>query len=210
MTQRVPLRLLPLAFGALALAPAAAAGDNAFSGLYVGAEIGAQSVIAGADVGGADILAQDSKPVASAVAGFRHAWETGLMLGLEGSYGAGDLALDQQSGGIDLTYDTNHQWSYGAVAGWAPGGETARTLYFVYVSETKRDFDVTGTGPGGTFRQTDSQGLLRYGLGVERTVSGSWSVRASLGSSRAEFDDRPRNFDPVHPVDVSVGVIHRF
>lgn len=205
----ISLTLLPAALGALALAPAAAAEGSPFGGAYAGAEAGVQNVIAGANVGGTDALAQESKAVVSLVGGYRLNWKNGVVLGAEASLGTGDLSLDQQFGGFDLTYDSNTQWSFGGIAGWVPGGGEGNTLIFAYVSETKREFDVNGSQPGFSFQQRDEQGLLRYGIGVERAFGKGWSVRGTLGTSRAEFGDRPRNIDPDNPVDVSLGLIRR-
>ena len=74
--------------------------------------------------------------------------------------------------------------------------------------ETTRDVDVTIRQGGSTFRQQDEQGLLAYGVGIERRLTARTSVRGALGTSRAEFDG-PTNTDPDQPVDVSLGSLFR-
>jgi hypothetical protein len=211
-TFRLTLKLVPAALSALILSPSALADSprGAFTGFYGGVEVSTQNVIAGADINGVDVLVQDSRAVGSVVAGIRHQFLNGLVIGGESTLGAGDFSLDQRAAGFDIRYDANLQWSYGGILGFAPGGAAANTLFFVYVNETERTFSVEVSGPGGNFGQRDEQGLLRYGAGIERAFDGGWSIRASIGSSRADFGDADTSFDPEHPADFSLALIRRF
>jgi hypothetical protein len=205
-------RFIPAALGAFILAPSALADDShgSFRGLYGGVEVSSQNVIAGADVNGVDLLVQDSRMVGSVVAGYRHQFRNGFVLGGEGTLGAGDFSLSQRAAGFDITYESDLQWSYGGILGYAPGGAAAKTLFFIYVNETERTFAVEISGAGGHFGQRDEQGLLRYGAGIERAFDSAWSIRASIGSSRADFGDANTSFDPEHPADFMLGLVRRF
>jgi hypothetical protein len=141
-------------------------------------------------------------------AGWRTEFDNGFVLGLEGGIGFedGDLRLDDPSG-LSIDYRNNFQLRYGGQVGWRTSD---RSLVFAYLSETKRDFDVSGSGPGGSFTQTDGQGLLRYGLGVDYDLGGPFDLRATIGSSRADFGDRPLNRKPDKPIDFEVGLVSGF
>jgi hypothetical protein len=180
----------------------------AFDGPYVGISIGLHNIIGGALVGGVDFLAQDSRPAIMLFAGWRTEFDNGFVLGLEGGIGFedGDLRLDDPSG-LSIDYRNNFQLRYGGQVGWRTSD---RSLVFAYLSETKRDFDVSGSGPGGSFTQTDGQGLLRYGLGVDYDLRGPFDLRATIGSSRADFGYRPLNRKPDKPIDFEVGLVSGF
>lgn len=203
---------LPLALAAACLVPAAASAappaDTAFDGPYIGLELGRQNTIAGALVGGVDTLKQSVRSVAALNAGYRLRLTNGLVAGLEVGYGLTDGDLSQQDpvNGLSIDYRNSTQIGYGGTFGYAWG----ETLLFAYLSEVKRSFDVTIHGPLGVGRQTDKQGLLRYGLGIERRLTDIVSVRATTGRSRADFGGRRTNIDPKHKIDVGLGVVAQF
>lgn len=207
------MRMIHLA-GSIALAavtfaaPGAAAGEE-FSGLYVGGIVEHKNIIAGAQVGGVDILAQESRLGAGLIGGWRHQFSNGLVIGVEGGWGAEDATLDLSvpSSGLNIEYDNSAYWRLGGSIGLVVGPED-RTLLFVYLHETTRDFDVAIRQGGGMFKQQDEQGLLAYGVGIERKLTARTSVRGALGTSRAEFDG-PTNIGPDQPIDVSSGFLFR-
>lgn len=180
----------------------------AFDGPYIGISIGLHNVIGGSLVGGVDYLAQDTRPAIMFFGGWRKEFDNGFVLGLEGGFGFedGDLHLDDPSG-LAIDYSNNFQFRYGGQIGWRLNDDS---LVFAYLSETKRDFDVAGTGPGGAFTQTDKQGLLRYGLGVDVDLGGPFLLRGTVGSSRADFGDRPLNRKPDNPIDVELSALSQF
>lgn len=96
-------------------------------------------------------------------------------------------------------------WRYGLTLGVATG-DNRDTLVYAYLSETKRDFDVSIRYGDQQFGQHDGQGLLRFGIGVEHAFDDGGALRASLGSSRAIFGG-PTNITPQRPLDVALGFI---
>jgi|CXWL01.1.fsa_nt_gi hypothetical protein len=183
--------------------------EHEFGGLYVGGVVEHKNIIAGAQVGGVDMLAQESRLGIGLIGGWRHQFSNGLVIGVEGGWGAEDATLDLAvpASGLNIEYDNGAYWRLGASIGFVVGPED-RTLLYAYVHETTRDFDVTIRQAGNTFRQQDEQGLLAYGVGIERRLTARTSVRGELGTSRAEFDG-PTNVDPDQPIDVSLGLLFR-
>jgi hypothetical protein len=59
-----------------------------FHGFYLGAEAGREDLIGGSFVDGVDFLAQDSRRVASLVAGARYQSAPGIVVGVEGTWGS--------------------------------------------------------------------------------------------------------------------------
>lgn len=192
-----------------AAAAAAAEPGPAFSGPYLALDMSRQNTIAGALVAGVDTLAQASRGVGTLAAGYRHQFTGGFVIGLEGSYGVtdGNLRLEDAANSLSIDYKNSTQYAIGGTFGYAVGPET---LLYAYVSETKRSFGVVVRGPLGVGNQDDKQGLLRYGLGVERRISGPVGIRASIGSSRADFGGRPANITPSTRIDVSLGAVWQF
>ncbi|RMF63563.1 MAG: hypothetical protein D6743_10580, partial [Calditrichaeota bacterium] len=72
-------------------------------------------------------------------------------------------------------------------------------------SEATRNFDVTINQAGTTFAQKDEQGMLRYGIGVEKRFIGPLNLRLSVGTGRADFGDRQRNIDVERRLEFAVG-----
>ena len=182
-----------------------------FSGPYAGFDVASQNTIAGALIAGVDTLAQANRGVASLALGYRHQFAGGFVAGLEGNFGLtrGDLHHQDATNGLTIDYENSTQYALGGTLGYAFGA-ARETLIYAYISETKRSFDVTVRGPLGVGNQKDEQGLLRFGLGVERRTSERLSLRASVGTSRADFGDRRTNFDPKAKIDFSVGAIWQF
>jgi Outer membrane protein beta-barrel domain len=202
--------LTRIGFALVLLAPLPAAAQS-FDGLYVGIDAARQNTIAGALVAGIDTLKQDMRGVASLNAGYRMALPGGFVVGVELGYGItdGDLTLNDAVNRLTIDYKNSTQFSFGAVAGYAFGADDG-TLMFAYLSETKRSFDVTIRGPLGVGAQNDKQGLLRYGVGLERRIAGPFSVRAMVGSSRAGFGNRRTNINPKTKLDFGVGAVFQF
>lgn len=207
-----------LAMAALALAGTAAAqsslsdetqGRLAFDGPYLGISIGLHTIIGGALVNGVDYLAQDSRPAVVIFGGWRKEFDNGFVLGLEGGLGFedGDLRLEDPSAGLAIDYRNNFQFRYGGHVGWRLDDDK---LLFAYLSETKRDFDVAIASPSGAAQQRDGQGLLRYGLGLELDLDGPFALRGLIGSSRADFGDRPLNREPDRPLEFELGTLTQF
>jgi hypothetical protein len=51
------------------------------------------------------------------------------------------------------------------------------------------------------------------GVGLENVIGGAlgdWGLRASIGSSRADFGDRPTNASPDNPIEANLGVVRHF
>ena len=182
-----------------------------FDGFYAGVDIGRQNVIGGSLVNGIDVLAQDSRTVVSFFGGFRKQFAGGFVLGAEGGYGVmdGDLALADPANQLFVAYDNNSQFHYGLILGHTLGSKKDMLL-FGYVSEVSRSFDVAISSAGSAFTQTDEQGLLRFGAGIEKHVAGPFLVRATAGTSRADFGGAVTNIDPATKFDASAALIVQF
>jgi hypothetical protein len=191
-----------------ASAQTASGADANFGGLLIGVEIARQNVIAGALIGGVDVLAQESKLVTSIVTGYRHQWGEGWVAGVEAGLGRIDGDLTRNDPNLTIRYEHRPQLHFGATAGRVVD-LAGPTLVFTYVSEVKREFEVTGTRNGQRIGQSDEQGLLRYGVGVERNVWRGLNVRVTPGSSRADFGGRPTNIDVKRPIDFSLALIYQ-
>lgn len=199
----VGLGLLPAPSGAAARAP--------FDGFHAGIEAGMQNLIGGSLIAGVDVLEQESRAVGTLYAGWRKQFGGGFVAGIEAGVGLtdGNLRLDDPSQSLRVDYDNRTQWHYGLVAGHTVGAGR-RTLAFAYLSEVSRDFDVTIENAFGRFEQRDEQGLLRYGLGAEHALRGPLRLRFTLGSSRADFGDRPKNLEPAARLDTGIGLTWQF
>ena len=86
-------------------------------------------------------------------------------------------------------------------------GDDRRTTVHLYLSEVSRSFAVDVDEAGARYSQRDGQGLLRFGLGVEREVTDAAALRVRVGTSRADFGGRPTNITPTRPVDVMIGAV---
>jgi hypothetical protein len=185
--------------------------EKAFTGVYAGVEAGTVNVIAGALVDGVDTLAQDTRGAVSFVIGGRYQFANRLVLGVE--FGAAresaDLALDDPLSGAQVEYRNGSHTRIGGTAGVVLGSRRF-THVFAYLSELSRSFDVTVTRAGASVAQRDEQGLLRLGGGVEQRIAPRFSVRGTLGSSRADFAGRPTNITPTRPLEAAVGLMFRF
>ncbi|MEZ5418528.1 MAG: hypothetical protein R2708_14460 [Vicinamibacterales bacterium] len=192
----------------LAAAHAVGAQPLPFNGPYVGVDVGRQHLIGGALVDGVDTLQDDSRLVGSAVAGLRGQLGR-IAIGGELGLGRtdGDLRLEDPARRLDVRYGNRRQWHWALMAGPVLG---SRTLLFAYVSEVTRQFAVTVTRDGSVASQSDEQGLLRYGVGLERQVHGPLHARAAIGTSRADFGGRPTNITIGRRLDASVGLLLQF
>jgi hypothetical protein len=52
--------------------------------------------------------------------------------------------------------------------------------------------------------------LLGYGVGAEFHLGDDLNVRATVGSSRADFGDRPVSRQPDDPIELELGAVHQF
>ncbi len=194
------------AFGAFAQTE-----ERLFNGFYVGLDAGRQNIIGRALVNGVDTLQQSSRSVATLLGGARLQLGYGIVAGLEGGIGLADgkLSLSDPANGLTVEYKNSTQVQYGVVLGYALGAQRD-TLIFGYLSQVERRFDVSVQSPQGNFEQRDAQGLLRFGAGVERKISGPFRLRATIGTSRADFRGRPTNINVKTALDLAVSAIYQF
>jgi hypothetical protein len=181
---------------------------RAFNGPYIGADVGRQQVIGGALVDGLDTLQEDPRVVVSIFGGLR-GQIAGFALGGELGFGRtdGDLVLEDPGRFLAVDYANSAQWHWMLTGGHTIG---ARTLLFGYLSEVSRDFDVSIRRSGAVTAQQDSQGLLRFGAGVEHAFAGPFALRVSAGTSRADFGDRQTNIEIGRHLEMSLGVVIQF
>ncbi|MGE0440635.1 MAG: hypothetical protein AB7L66_09950 [Gemmatimonadales bacterium] len=195
------------------LIPVAAGAQNAsgrerhsFSGVFATIETGRQNLIAGALVGGVDVLAQASRPVTTVGIGARIQTPFGTVFGASLGRGWGDGTLRLDDGGLTVQYRGRSRRHWELIAGQAIGPRR-QNLVYAYLSEVSRSFGVTIDDHGTAGSQRDEQGLLRYGVGFERVLGRFAAVRVGVGSSRADFGNRPTNVVPRRPVDVTIGLV---
>lgn len=185
--------------------------ERPFHGPYVATEVGFQNIFGGALVNGNDVLTESSRFVASGALGWRYQFDNGIVIGIEGQLGItdGNLQFANPATGLAISYENNHQSAYGLTLGYA-FGQTREWLIYAYALETSRSFDVTITGPLGIGRQNDNQGMVRYGLGIERVISKQWHLRATAGSLAADFGDANTNIDVEGKLDVGLSLLFQF
>ena len=205
--QIVPLTVLVLV-GLSWRPPAALAQATHFTGPYLGFELSRQHVIGGSLVDGVDTLQDDMRVVASVLGGLRRAIGR-LVVGGELGLGRmdGDLVLHDPARDLRVAYANPGQWHWAVAAGptLGPG-----TLLYAYVSEVTRQFDVAVVQRGATVSQEDEQGLLRFGLGLERRMARGAHVRVAAGTSRADFGGRRTNIVPGRRLELTVAALWQF
>lgn len=176
------------------------------TGPYLAVDLGRQQLIGGSLVDDVDTLQEDVRGVTSLSAGLR-ARLGRLAFGGELGRGWFDGRLERRDPGTTVRYDSSSQWQWTITAGSTVGDATVVSLY---LSEVTRTFDVTITRLGGVTDQNDEQGLLRFGVSIERRLRGPLRARASVGTSRADFGDRVTNIEPGRRLELSVGLVWQF
>lgn len=182
--------------------------SKAFSGVYGIFEMSQQNIIGGSFVNNIDFLAQDNRTITSFHVGARYQFNFGFVIGAEGSVGLlnGDLNLTDPQNQLDIAYENNKQTTLGLISGFAFGAQK-NWLFFGYLSEATRNFDVNITQAGNTFTQSDEQGFLRYGVGLEKQLLNHFNLRISAGTGRADFGDQQTNIDVKKKFEFAVGAI---
>lgn len=184
------------------------ANAQTFSGPLIGVEVGRQHIIGGSLVDEIDTLQEDTRTVASVFGGYRFQVRRFVFGGELGvGWTEGDLALDDPSRLLTVTYRNHTQRHWQLHGGYAVG---TGTLLFGYLSEVTRNFDVTVDSRGQTFVQEDEQGILRFGGGVEQRLRGPFHLRLTAGSARADFGDRRTNIDVNRRFEIAAGLVVQF
>ena len=78
-------------------------------------------------------------------------------------------------------------------------------LGYTYV--TTRMFDLTIKDDSGSYTQTDKNGFIRYGFGVEILLTRVWHLRTTIGALSIDFGDAETNIDVENKIDVSIGIV---
>ena len=196
--------------GAPVFAQTDAAGKH-FDGPFLGLELGSQNYFSGALVGEVDVLTRSSKIVTDLSVGYRKQLARGrLVVGLRFNYGHtdGQLRNLDQVRQLEFLHRNDSQFGLGFELGVALGSRRSTAL-FLYGYETERDFEVTIATPAGSFRQSDEQGVFRFGLGVELRLRRGFHLRATLGTDRADFGDRLTSREVDGRTEVGLGVVYQ-
>lgn len=186
--------------------------ENLFDGFYFGAAAGSQNIFGGSFVGGADVLAQESRFVTELSAGFRKQFFQGrLLAGVEAHLGFtdGNLMHADPEKQLYITYKNNTQSGIGLTLGTAIGKRKNVALY-AYANETKRTFDVSVREHSKAYKQQDKQGMLKYGVGAEVHIWKGLNARLSAGGLRVDFGDLMTNINVEDKLDVMAGVVYQF
>lgn len=196
-----------LVSGAALATTAEAQRTHEHSGITLSVELSRQNIIGGALINGVDVLKQVVRPVASASLGVRYQLPFGSVIGGELGLGRfdGSFRREDAAQALRVNYSSRQQRHWGLLLGHPTSGRDGPTLAFVYLSEVSRDFAVQVQQGSAQFHQQDGQGLLRFGIGAEHAVHRSVSIRATLGTSRADFGSRATNIVPRRPLEASFG-----
>ena len=133
------------------------------------------------------------------------------MLGVEARIGFtdGNLSHEDPSKSLAIHYKNNTQNSLGMVIG-ATFGKQKNWLAFAYGNETTRRFDVSVKSRGESFKQKDEQGMLKYGLGLERQIWRGLIVCVTTGRLRVDFGDHITNIAVDDKWDFTLGITYQF
>ena len=183
-----------------------------FDGPLIGLEVGLQNYFSGSAIGNVDVLTRDTNVVTDVFVGYRKQLVGGrLLVGLRANYGFadGDLRQTGYLGEFDLVHENDTQIGFGGELGVVLGSRRVLAL-FAYGYETERDFEVTITSTSGRFRQSDEQGVFRFGVGAELHLRRGLHVRGTVGTGRADFGDRMTSQDVDGRTDFAIGVVAQF
>ena len=186
--------------------------DKFFDGFYAGLEMGSQNIFGGSLIDGKDVLAQKSGFVADFFTGYRKQFlNDRLLAGADLLFGItdGDLMFSNPEEALEINYKNNTQFGYGLKIGVVLGKQK-RFLIFAYGNETKRKFDVDIQQGVWEFSQTDKQGMIKYGLGLEAKVFNNLNVRVKVGGLSVDFGDLETNIDVEDKIDIMAGVLFQF
>ena len=183
-----------------------------FTGVYVGAVTGSQNLFGGSNINGTDVLAQSSRWALDFSLGYRKQFFSDrLLAGAEFMWGLtdGKLRHEDPANQLSIRYENNTQWSIGLAAGYV-FGQAKRNMAFAYLNETTRQFDVFIVDQYGPFTQQDEQGMLKFGVGLERKLYKGIHARLTLGRLYADFGDRVTNINVNDRWDVMAGLVYQF
>jgi len=183
-----------------------------FDGIYGGLGLGSQNIFGGSFVNEMDVLAQESRFVLELSSGYRKQFlKNRLLAGVEFQLGFtnGDLKHTDPTEQLTISYENNTQAGFGLTMGVVLGSKK-NYLVFLYGNETTRKFDVTITDSGGSYQQTDEQGMLKYGFGGEVRIYKKLNMRATIGALRVDFGDLVTNIDVEDKLDIMAGVVYQF
>jgi len=184
--------------------------DLKFDGFYIGANIGIQNVFGGSFVNEMDILAQEHRLVLELQTGYRKQFlSERFVLGLEFQLGFLNADLMHMEQDLKIFYDSNIQSGIGLTAGYAFGRKRS-LLVFLYANETKRKFDVNIENQNFEFTQTDKQGMLKYGFGIEYSLGEKVNLRATAGKLNVDFGSLVTNIDVEDKMDFTLGAVFNF
>ena len=213
MQHKYVKRLAVAAIGILTVGavPAQCQTPKNFDGPYAGITLDRQNTISGALIGGVDTLRQKSRMAVNGIVGLRKEIAPRFVVGGEFSAGwmDGDLSLSDPANNLDISYDTSWQYAYGGQIGYV-FSDKKDWLVFIYGKETEREFDLSIIQGQNAFSQTDKQGLFSYGLGIEKTFTDKFNLRATAGTTRVDYDDRVKNIDPENRLEFGIGAIIQF
>jgi hypothetical protein len=180
-----------------------------FDGFYFGINGGSQNVFGGSFVNGIDILAQESKFVTELCLGYRKQFlKNRLVLGLQYQMGFlnGNLSYYDSAEPLTINYKNSFQSGFGGLFGFTVGAKK-NWLIMGYINETKRKFNVRIQQGASKFSQMDEQGMLKYGVGIERKLYRKINVRGQFGGLNVDFGKLITNIDVEDKYDLTLGII---
>lgn len=182
-----------------------------FEGVYIGVNLGIQSVFSGIPVNDVIISQQQSRWVGELF--IAHRWQfldDRVVFGLEVQTGITDGKFEQipdNAQGFIIHFRNNSQVGLGYNVGFVSGSKR-NLLLNAYIYQIRRTFDITSTNGTRTLElSSDSQTALRYGIGAEYHFTHKLNVRITLGSLT---DDNQGNFPIRHRLETMAGLIFQF
>ncbi|MBL4836854.1 MAG: porin family protein [Kordiimonadaceae bacterium] len=156
------------------------AAEKLFHGPYLGVEAGLDS--------SKHAGARDESLYLGGFAGYRHQFESGLVIGTEFAFGKNDYAAPAFGALEDV--NIKHQWALSANIGYA-FGEAGSNLLFAKLGYAKVNFDALQRDSlSDALPVTINEGQLQIGGGYERYLSKRISLRLGidyLGGSRSNL-----------------------
>lgn len=187
------------------------ASSRKFEGLYIGINSGIQSIFSAANINELSIPGQSSRWTAEFL--IAHRWQflnDRIVFGLEVQIGLTDGNLNSSYGGLrqlDIHFSNNRQTGLGYILGYA-AGEKQNLLFYTYLYQTRRNFDISLKEDGNVIQwQRDIQTALRYGLGLEYSMSKRLSTRLAMGTQSADLNS---DIDIDKVPELMLGFIYHF
>lgn len=155
-----------------------------WTGLYVGAGVGAGAVVHDLSLGGFNFDGVGGEGIFGTVTvGYDVQINSRLVAGLFADYDFSGISTELSGGGFSASADHKYSWAIGGRLGFLtnPG-----TLWYGTVGYTQAEFEIDSTGGG--IPVPTFQGYF-VGAGVESQLGGGWALRGEYRFSQYESEN---------------------